>query len=98
MDEVVPDGIESTTCTFMLHVPDRQRGGFPLVAPDVGSKKLWMSVLNDVIDSTRTTPQVMQCLPSSYDEDLERSSQFSNTLENSFDDHRNSSASEASSN
>ena len=99
MDDVVPDGIESNTCTFMLHVPDRQRGGYPLMAPDTASKKLWMSVLSDVIDRTRATPQVMHTLPASYDDDLEtlsRTSQSSGVSEMSFDSHRDSSASETS--
>ena len=99
MDEVVPDGIESNSCTFMLHVPDRQRGGYPLVAPDSGSKKRWMSVLTDIIDSTRTTPQVMHCLPVSYDDDVEtmsRTSQSSQISCESRGRHRDSSASESS--
>ena len=101
VDEIVPDGIESNSCTFMLHVPDRQRGGYPLMAPDTASKKLWISVLTDVIDSTRATPQVMYCLPVSYDDDVEtlsRSSQCSGLTEVSIDSqgHRDSSASESS--
>jgi hypothetical protein len=101
VDEIVPDGIESNSSTFMLHVPDRQRGGYPLVAPDSTSKKQWMSVLTDVIDSTRATPQVMQCLPMSYDDDVEtlsRTSHGSGFTDLSSDgrEHRNSSASESS--
>ena len=71
MDETVPDGIECTASTFMLHVPDRARGGYPLQAPNVASKKQWMSILTDVIESTRTTPEVMPCLPYSYDNDVD---------------------------
>ena len=98
VDEVVPDGIENNTCTFMLHVPDRLRGGYPLVAPDTASKKQWMSVLTDVIDSTRATPQVMHCLPPPYDDDMEtmsRTSGGSGFTEVSYE-HRDSSASESS--
>jgi hypothetical protein len=98
VDEVVPDGIENNTCTFMLHVPDRLRGGYPLVAPDTASKKQWMSVLTDVIDSTRATPQVMHRLPPPYDDDVEtmsRTSGGSGVTEVSYE-HRDSSASESS--
>lgn len=72
VDEIIPDGIEHTTSTFMLHVPERARGGYPLQAPDVASKKHWISVLTDVIESTRATPEVITYLPySSYDNDVD---------------------------
>ena len=70
MDEIVPDAIELTSCMFMLHVPDRARGGYPLQASDTASKKQWMSVLSDVIDNIRATPQVMMCIPHTYDYDV----------------------------
>lgn len=71
MDEIIPDGIEYTTSTFMLHVPERARGGYPLQAPDVASKKQWISILTDVIESTRATPEVITYLPYSYDNDVD---------------------------
>lgn len=71
VDEITPDGIECTTSTFMLHVPERARGGYPLQAPDVASKKQWISVLTDVIESTRATPEVVTYLPYSYDNDVD---------------------------
>lgn len=71
MDEITPDGIECTTSTFMLHVPERARGGYPLQAPDVASKKQWISVLTDVIESTRATPEVVSYPPYSYDNDVD---------------------------
>ena len=103
VDEIVPDGVESMMYTFMLHVPERARGGYPLLAPDTASKKQWMSVLTDVIDSTLATPQViMTCLPSSYDNDVETltktgsiNSDFAE-LSFSVDGHRSSSASQSS--
>lgn len=103
VDEIVPDGIEAIPCSFMLHAPDRQRGGYPLQAHNSASKKQWMSVLTDVIESTRATPQVMTCLPTSYDEDadtLSRASNCSSTTEVSFlsDGRKSSSASDASNN
>ena len=71
VDDNVPEGMDCTTSTFMLHVPERARGGYPLQAPDTVSKKQWMSILTDVIESTRATPEVTICLPFSYDHDMD---------------------------
>ena len=68
VDENVPDGIDFTVGTFMLHVPGRARGGYPLQAPNLAGKKQWMK---EVIESTRAIPQVMTLLPHSYDNDTD---------------------------
>ena len=69
----------------MLHVPGRARGGYPLQAPDVASRKQWISVLLEVIESVSETPSVMACLPQSYDADMDtlrRPSSISDVTEN----------------
>ena len=104
VDENIPDGIDYTSATFMLHVPDRARGGYPLQAPNVASKKQWMKVLNEVIDSTRPTPKVMTSLPHSYDNDMETLRRVSTSSEHLDPgassvvvvEHRDSTASESS--
>lgn len=71
VDDDIPAGIDSNPCMFMLHVPERARGGYPLQAFDIASKKQWISVLLDIIHSIRETPDVMACLPQSYDYDMD---------------------------
>ena len=78
MDDNVPEGIDSTPCMFMLHVPERARGGYPLQALDIASKKQWIRVLLEVIQSVRETPNVMACLPQSYDYDMDTLKRQSN--------------------
>ena len=104
VDDNVPEGMDCTASTFMLHVPERARGGYPLQAPDTVSKKQWMSILTDVIESTRATPEVIICLPFSYDDDMDtlrRQPSTSESVESSAsrvhaEDHRDSSASSRS--
>ena len=55
---------------FMLHVPKRGGGGFPLLADSEDSKMRWMEVLSDVIANTSGTPD-QSVAPVSYDEDNE---------------------------
>lgn len=100
MDDDVPDGIDNNPCTFMLHVPERARGGYPLQALDTASKKQWMSVLMEVIQNIRETPNVMACLPQSYDYDmdtLKRQSITSDGAESSVSSGTNKTASWGSS-
>ena len=103
VDENVPDSIDYTPAMFMLHVPERARGGYPLQAPNVSSKKQWMKILTEVIEDTRATPQVMTSLPHSYDNDMDtlrRASASSDHLDSGASvvvvDHRDSTASESS--
>lgn len=55
----------------MLHVPNRGRGGFPLLADSEESKQQWMTSLTQAIEkATETLDQVFQSVaPSSYEDD-----------------------------
>lgn len=58
VDEVLPEKLEHHSNIFMLHAPDRQRGGFPLAAESVQEKKSWMEALQGVIDGCRGSPDL----------------------------------------
>ncbi len=53
---------------FMLHVPNRAGGGFPLLADSDEAKQLWMNVLDAAISETTGTPDA-SVAPSTYEDD-----------------------------
>lgn len=55
---------------FMLHVPNRGGGGFPLLADTEESKQQWMMCLTRAIDETTGTPD-QSVAPASYEDDEE---------------------------
>ena len=60
---------------FMLRVPNRSRGGFPLQADTAASKEKWMESLRKVIAESTGSPD-QSVAPSSYDEDEEFCASF----------------------
>lgn len=53
VDETFPEKMEHNANMFMLHVPNRPRGGFPLMVESLISKKAWMDAIQSVIDNCR---------------------------------------------
>lgn len=53
---------------FMLHVPTRGRGGFPLLAESEEDKQQWMAHLRRVILETTGSPD-QSVAPSTYEDD-----------------------------
>ena len=68
VDEDVPERIKHNLNVFMLHVPARANGGFPLLAEDSAAKKEWMEALQCVIDDYKTSPDFFAA-PGLYESD-----------------------------
>lgn len=56
--------------SFMLHVPNRANGGYPLLAESEESKQQWIKSLNHAIAETTGTPD-QSVAPSTYEDDDE---------------------------
>ena len=56
--------------TFMLHVPNRANGGYPLMADSEEAKQQWIRNLESAISETTGTPD-QSIAPSSYEDDDE---------------------------
>lgn len=52
MDKIVPKKLEAHLYVFMVHNSQRAGGGFPLMAESAESMKMWISVLNEAINTT----------------------------------------------
>lgn len=70
VDEEVPVKLSDRMNIFMLHVPHRAGGGFPLVANSEDSKKRWIEALNSVIAETTGSPD-QSVAPVTYEDDDE---------------------------
>ncbi len=51
VDANLPDKLQDTLFSFMLHKPGRSRGGFPLMAESADLMKKWVRVLQEAINS-----------------------------------------------
>ena len=56
VDDDIPDKLARQLHVFMLHVPNRPGGGFPLLAEDTESKKSWMDALQTAISECTGSP------------------------------------------
>ena len=68
MDEILPPKFKDTMFAFMLHIPGRGNGGFPLYAENEESKKAWMEALQRVIEAS-VEPADESVATSTYEED-----------------------------
>lgn len=70
VDEDVPPNLPAGMHVFMLHVPNRSRGGFPLLADSEESKRQWMDLLSKMIGESTGSPD-QSVAPSTYEDDDE---------------------------
>lgn len=75
MDENVQEKLQQYSNVFMLHVPNRPGGGFPLLAEDATAKKEWIEALEHVIQNARGSPDL--CLAQVTYEDDDSASECS---------------------
>ena len=68
MDESAPLKLSDYMNVFMLHVPNRLGGGFPLRADTAESKEKWISLLSKVIAESIGSPD-QSIASSSYEEE-----------------------------
>ena len=68
VDDNVPARLADRMYIFMLHVPSRGGGGFPLLAESRESKKEWIKSLTKVIEESTGSPD-QSVAPSTYEED-----------------------------
>ena len=75
--ETVPDHLPNQPCTFMLKVPYRSKGGFPLLAEAIEEKKDWMAALRTIIEGpeSKIIPETDKG-PTCYEEEKEYSMSF----------------------
>ena len=70
VDESVPVRLADRMHIFMLHVPNRGGGGFPLLSDSLESKEKWVKSLSKVIAESTGSPD-QSVAPSTYEEDEE---------------------------
>ena len=58
VDENLPEKLEHHANIFMLHVPNRQGGGFPLMAESADSRKSWMKAIRGIIEECGGSPDL----------------------------------------
>ncbi len=68
VDENVPAKLVDRMHIFMLHVPGRGGGGFPLLADSPEEKEEWTKALTKVINESTGSPD-QSVAPSTYEED-----------------------------
>ncbi len=77
--ESLPDHLGEYPHMFMLKVPYRSKGGFPLLAESEQQKKDWMSALKTVIDNLEVgvIAAVAEDVVNCYEDEKEFSLSFS---------------------
>lgn len=68
VDEDVPSKLQDHMFIFMLHVPNRAGGGYPLYADSAQSKKEWMEALRGAIIEGYGSPD-QSIAPMTYEDD-----------------------------
>ena len=69
VDNDIPGKISQQMHGFMLHVPNRPGGGFPLLAEDTESKKSWMDALRSAISECTGSPDASVATVTYEDDD-----------------------------
>ena len=67
MDTNIPEKLQHHDNMFMLHVPNRPGGGFPLLAESCEQKEAWIKALNAAIVNCKSTPALYRV--STYEDD-----------------------------
>ncbi len=80
--ETLPDHLSDQLCMFMLKVPYRSKGGFPLLAETEKDKKDWMVALRTIIEdplqmNVGSEEEVVNC----YEDERDYSLSFSGSSE-----------------
>lgn len=68
VDTEVPERLKHCLNVFMLHVPNRANGGFPLLTEDASAKKAWMQAIQAAIYKYRASPEFFAA-PGLYETD-----------------------------
>ncbi len=68
VDDDVPERLKHCLHVFMLHVPHRANGGFPLLTDDASSKKAWVLAVQEAIQKYRASPEFFAA-PGLYETD-----------------------------
>lgn len=67
VDTNVPEKLQHHENMFMLHVPNRSGGGFPLLAESREQKEAWVKALSEAIVNCKSTPELYRV--STYEDD-----------------------------